>query len=366
MKKQSFILVATSVALLAAIFAYRIYGMRKAKEAMAAMRPPPVTVSAAAVRTEAWPHTLSAVGSLASSRGILIKSEVDGLIREVLAVSGQRVEEGTKLVRLDTSVEEAQLAGLVAQTGLAEINLKRARELRADGTNTPNDLDTAEANLAVAAAAVAEVRAVIAKKHVVAPFGGWLGIIKVYPGGYLNRGDPIVALESIDPIHLDFSLTQQEIAQVSEDMPVVLAVDAYPDRKFRGRITAISPLVVDATRSLDLRATFDNADGLLRPGMFARAEVVRPSTEQALVVPSTAIVHNPYGETVYVVEGSIAHQRFVKIGPSRGDLTQVLEGLSAQDQVVTSGQIKLRNGSEVRIDNSVAPSSDPTPLPKES
>lgn len=366
MKKSSLFLILAAVLVLGAIFGYKIYTIRQAMAAMAAIKPQPTTVSATTVATQTWPNTISAVGALASFRGITVKTEVEGLVRHIAAESGQVVAEGDELVQLDTSVEDAQLSGLEAQARLAELNLGRARELRANGTNTPNDLDTAEATLASARAAVAQLKANLAKKRITAPFAGRLGIVHVYPGQFLSKGDAIVVLESIDPIHLDFSLPQQEIARIAPGQTVRLQVDAYPGRSFEGRISAISPRVDDATRNLDVRATLPNTDGALRPGMYARAEIVLPASEQSLVLPSAAIVYNPYGETVYVIEDGVAHQRFITTGATRGNLTQVRTGLKAGEQVVTSGQIKLRNGSIVQVDNSAAPDADPAPQPQES
>lgn len=366
MKKRIVITVLIALGVFAAIFGYKFLTIRKMMAAMAGVKPPPTTVSAAIVKEETWPNTIYAVGALKTHQGVAVKAELEGLVREVAAVSGQAVEAGALLVQLDTSVETAQLSGLEAQARLAELNLNRARELRANGTNTPNDLDTAETTVQQTRSAVEQLKATIAKKRIVAPFAGRLGIVQVYPGQFLSKGDALVVLESINPIHADFSLPQQEIARVAAGQAVQLTVDAYPGRTFTGQITAISPRVNDATRNLDVRATLANDDEALRPGMFAKIEVVLPASERALVIPSAAVVYNPYGETVYVLTDNVAHQRFIKTGASRGDLTQVREGLKAGDQIVTSGQIKLRNGSAVKVDNTAAPDANPAPKPVES
>ncbi len=366
MKKNSLLLILTAVTVLGAAFGYKVYTIRRTMAAMAAVKPPPVVVSATAVVNQTWPNTISAVGSLASFRGITVKTEVEGLVRLITAESGRVVAEGDELIQLDTSVEDAQLSGLEAQARLAELNVGRSRELRANGTNTPNELDTAEATLASARASVAQLKANLAKKHITAPFAGRLGIVHVHPGQFLSKGDAIVVLESIDPIHLDFSLPQQEVARVVAGQTVRLRVDAYPDRMFNGQISAISPRIDDATRNLDVRATLPNPDGALRPGMFARAEIMLQASEESLILPSAAVVYNPYGETVYVIENSIAHQRFITTGSTRGNLTQIHSGLKSGEQVVTAGQIKLRNGSAVQVDNTSAPDADPAPKPQES
>lgn len=366
MKKRIVITALVALAVFGAIFGYKFYTIRRGMAARAGMTMPPVTVSTATVQEQTWRNTIRAVGSIKTYRGITVKTELEGLVRQVTATSGSTVAAGDVLVQLDTSVEKAQLAGLEAQARLAEINLGRARELRANGTNTPNDLDTAETTLAATRSAVAQLKATLAKKRIAAPFAGRLGIVQVYPGQFLGKADSIVVLESVDPVHVDFSLPQQEIARVAVGQPVQLAVDAYPERTFTGEITALSPRVNDATRNLDVRATLANPDEALRPGMFARIEVVLPASERMLVIPAAAVISNPYGDTVYVVANGVAQQRFIKAGATRGDVMQVRDGLKAGEQIVTSGQIKLRNGSAVRVDNSLAPDANPAPKPQES
>jgi membrane fusion protein, multidrug efflux system len=327
---------------------------------------PPVTVSATAARQETWPNTLTAVGSLASFRGITVKSELEGVVRHIGFDSGVDVAEGTVLVDLDTSVESAQLAGLEAQAKLAEINVVRARDLRTNGTTSQADLDTAEAVLAQTRSAVDQLRATIAKKHIVAPFNGRLGIALVHPGQFLGKAEAIVQLETLDPIHVDFSLPQQELARVKVGQTVRLTVDTHPDKPATGKITAMNPRVSDATRTVQLRATFSNSDGSLRPGMFGQVEVVLPAAENYLVLPTSSIVHSAYGDSVFVIESDVVHPRFIQTGPQRGDIIAVTSGLKPGEQVVTSGQIKLRNGSAVRVDNSVVPDANPAPKPQES
>lgn len=366
MKTRFIITLVVALAVFGGLFGYKFHAMRKMGAAMAARQQPPVTVSVAAAHEETWPNSLSAIGALASYRGIIVKTELEGTVRRIAFESGTTVAEGAVLVELDTSVESAQLTGLEAQAKLAEINLTRTRDLRANGTSTQSDLDSAEAALLQTRSAVDQLRATVAKKRLVAPFAGRLGITKIHPGQFLSKGDAIVQLETLDPIHADFSLPQQELARLALGQRVQLTVDARPGQLIEGRITAISPRVSDATRSVDVRATLANPDEALRPGMYARIDVVLPATEHALVLPSSAVVHNPYGETVYVIENNLAQQRFLKTGPQRGDLIMVLDGLKPGDQVVTSGQIKLRNGSTVRIDNSVAPEANPAPKPTES
>ncbi len=366
MNKSTPITAVVVIAVFAAIFGAKFHLNRQRQLAMASFQPPPVTVSAAAAQALDWPNTLEAIGSLASHRGIMVRSELAGTIRRIAAVSGDIVDAGAVLVEIDTSVEAAQLAGLEAQARLAQINFDRARLLRENGTNSPSDLDAAEAALALARSAVEQLRATIAKKHIVAPFAGRLGIVQVHPGQLLGNGDPVVVLESIDPIHLDFAVPQQELGRLAADLPVRFTVDAFPGRTFAAHITAISPCVSVSTRDVDVRATLANPDEVLRPGMYARLEVVFPASANVVAVPTAAVVHNPYGDMVYVIEQGAAQQRFIQTGPTRGNLIMVASGLQAGDQVVTSGQIKLRNGRAVQINNTAAPSADPAPRPAES
>lgn len=354
-----------AVVIFGAIFGYKYLAIRRAMAAQAGQVRPPTTVSAAAAQEETWPRSLNAVGTIASFRGILVRNEIEGAVRTIAFTSGAYVEAGTPLVDLDDSIEAASLPGLEAQAKLAATSLARARELRAADTNALADLDAAEAAAASTQAAVATLRATLAKKHLVAPFAGRLGIARIYPGQFLGKAEAIVQLETLDPVYVDFSLPQQSIAQVAAGQAVRVQVDAYPGRVFTGTIAAIAPRVEDSTRSLSLRATVPNADEALRPGMFGRVEVILPGTEHAIVLPTTAVVYNPYGNFVYVVEEGVARQRFVQTGRQRGNVIAILSGLKPGEQVVTSGQIKLRNGSPVRVDNAVVPSANPAPTPAE-
>ncbi|MBI5768991.1 MAG: efflux RND transporter periplasmic adaptor subunit [Verrucomicrobia bacterium] len=365
MKTRTVLTVLIAAAVFGAIFGYKFLTIRRALAARAAQVRPPATVSATSAREETWPNSLHATGSCASFRGITIKTELEGAVRRIAFESGASVAAGTPLVDLDDSIESASLPGLEAQARLASANLGRARELRAAGTNTVADLDAAEAAAAQTQAAVAQLHATLAKKHIVAPFAGRLGIALIHPGQFLGKAESIVQLETLDSVYVDFTLPQQTIGRVAAGQTVRVQVDAFPDRVFEGTIAAIAPRVSDATRSLSLRATVPNRDEALRPGMFGRVEVLLPGNERTIVLPGAAVVYNPYGNFVYVVENGVARQRFIQTGPQRGNLIAVVSGLNAGETVVTSGQIKLRNGSPVRVDNSAAPSANPAPKPVE-
>lgn len=362
------------IVVLGGIFGAKALQIRKAVAAAAARRPPPVTVATTQAVPETWTATLEAVASLRSFRGITVRAELEGRVTRLAFESGAAVREGDVLVELDTSTETAQLAGLEAQARLAALSLERARELRRTGTNTPADLDFAENTAKQSLAAIEVLRATIAKKRIVAPFSGRLGIRAVNPGQFLNKGDAIVELESADPIYADFGLPQQELTRLQPGLEVRLQADAYPGRTFTGKIETTSPRVRDDTRNVGVRAVFPNPAEALRPGMFARVSVILPESSAVLVLPASAITYSPYGDSVYVVEtetspeGSreVARQRFVEVGPRRGDQTSIRKGLKPGDRVVVAGQMKLRNGAAVRIDNSILPGNQAAPKPAES
>jgi len=362
------------IVVLGGIFGAKALQIRKADAAAAARRPPPVTVATAQAVPETWTATLDAVASLRSFRGVTVRAELDGRISRLAFESGAVVREGDVLVELDTSTETAQLAGLEAQARLAALSLDRARELRRTGTNTPADLDFAENTAQQSLAAIEVLRATIAKKRIVAPFSGRLGIRGVNPGQFLNKGDAVVELESADPIYADFGLPQQELTRLQPGLEVRLQADAYPGRTFTGKVETTSPRVRDDTRNVAVRAVFPNPAEALRPGMFARVSVILPESSAVLVLPASAITYSPYGDSVYVVETEttpegtreVARQRFVEVGPRRGDQTSIRKGLNPGDRVVVAGQMKLRSGAAVRIDNSILPGNEAAPKPAES
>ena len=374
MKIRFFLTLLVVLGVLGGIFGYKAFTIKKAREAGAARKPPVTTVAAISPTRETWTTTLSAVATLQSYRGITLRSEIEGRVTKIAFESGARVREGDVLIELDTSTEAAQLAGLEAQARLAAVNLSRAQELRSQTSNTQADLDAAEAGAAQSLAAMEVLKTTLAKKRIVAPFDGRVGLREVNPGQFLNKGDAIVDLESVDPIYADFGLPQQDVALIKRGLPVRLSVDAYLPRVFEGTIEATSPRVSDATRNLRIRAVLPNPTEELRPGMFARIEVVLPETRDVMVLPASAITYSPYGDSVYVVieEASpagpraVARQRFVQVGAKRGDQVSILKGVEPGETVVVAGQMKLRNGSAVRIDNSILPANSPTPKPEES
>ena len=332
---------------------------------------PPESVSTAIVKETKWPNSITTIATVAAAQGVNVTTELDGTVKEIAFESGAVVARGDLLVRLDTTWEAAQLRALEAQVELARLNAERVRQLRAANTMSQAELDSAEATLKQHQATADAVRATIEKKTIRAPFPGRLGIRVVNLGEFLEKGKPIVSLQSLSPIHADFSLPQQELAQLTNALKVVLTTDAYADRQFQGAINAINPELNESTRSVRVQAMFDNADQLLRPGMFARVEVLLPSDQTVLVIPATSVLSAPFGDSVYVIEskpagtngpaGLVARQQFVRLGPARGDFVSVEAGLKPGEKVVSAGQFKLRNGMSVIENNELAPKASEKP-----
>ncbi len=357
------------VVILAGIKAAQIATMIKAGKSFA---PPPEAVTSAKVESVEWQASRPAVGTLVPVRGVTLASEVAGLVREIGFDSGAFVRRDDMLVKLDTSVEEAQLAAARADADLARTNLVRARSLRAAGSNTPADLDQAETRARSAAANVATLQATIAKKTIRAPFEGRLSIRQVELGQVMASGTPIASLQSIDPIHAEFWLPQQTLSELKIGMKARLRTDVFPQANWEGTLTTVNSEVDVATRNIRVRATVPNADGRLRAGMFANVELLSPEKRSVLVIPATAVLYAPYGDSVFALEEKrdpagnpslIAHQKFVRLGERRGDLVAVVNGLTAGETIVSSGAFKLRNGSAVVVKNEMAPKAEVNPQP---
>jgi membrane fusion protein (multidrug efflux system) len=357
------------IVILAGIKAAQIATMIKAGKSFA---PPPEAVTSAKVDQVEWQASRPAVGTLVAVRGVILSSEVAGLVREIGFDSGAYVKRDDMLVKLDTSVEEAQLAAARADADLARANLARARALRAANSNSPADLDVAESRARAAAANVATLQATIAKKTIRAPFEGRLSIRQVELGQVMTSGTPIASLQSIDPIYAEFWLPQQTLSELNLGMKARLRTDVFPQASWEGTLTTVNSEVDVATRNIRTRATFPNADGRLRAGMFANVELLSPEKRSVLVIPATAVLYAPYGDSVFALEEKrdpagnptlIAHQKFVRLGERRGDLVAVVNGLTAGETIVSSGAFKLRNGSPVVVRNELAPKAEVNPQP---
>jgi membrane fusion protein (multidrug efflux system) len=334
--------------------------------------PPPEAVTSAQVVATKWRPSTSATGSIVAVRGVTVGAELPGVVREIGFDSGASVKRGAVLVRLDTSTEEAQLDAAQADAKLARINRDRARTLRAREANAISDLDTAEAKLEAADAAVASLRATINKKTIRAPFDGRVAIRQVELGQAVPAGGAIASLQSVDPIYVEFWLPQQSLATVADGQQVLARSDTFPDATWKGRVSTVNTEVDVSTRNVKVRATLDNPDGRLRPGMFANVEVLADDERPVLSIPATAVMYAPYGDSVFIIDqkpgadgkpNAVARQQFVRLGERRGDLVAVATGLSAGETIVSSGAFKLRNGMNVVVNNELAPKAELAPTP---
>jgi len=340
-------------------------------------KPGPVTVSTVKASEQEWQPALDAVGSLRAANGADLATEVAGLVTDVHLKSGQDVKKGQLLVQLRDGDEVAQLQQLQANAQLAKLTLERARRQLAAQAISQADFDTAQADTKARLAAVAQQQVVIAKKQLRAPFDGRAGIITISPGDYLAAGTKVVTVQQLDPLFVDFNVPQGELSRLKVGQAVRLRLDAWPGRTFSGRLSAISPKVDTSTRNVQVEATVPNHDKTLTPGMFAKLTVDVGQQRKQLTLPQAAIVYNPYGNTVYVVQPSqgkdeqgkpnapTVKQAFVTTGDTRGDQVAILKGIAPGTEVVTSGQMKLKNDATITVDNSVQPADSAQPTPQE-
>ncbi|HEX9079804.1 MAG TPA: efflux RND transporter periplasmic adaptor subunit [Desulfuromonadaceae bacterium] len=324
--------------------------------------PPPEAVTSAAVRADTWTTDLTAV------QGVTVAAEMAGKVVGIAFEPGTSVKKGDLLVRQDTSSEEAQLPGLAAQVKLARNDLERARRMAAEKIISQADYDKAVATHDQAVAAVNNIRSTIDKKTIRAPFGGRLGIRQVNLGQMLREGDPIVTLQTLSPIFVDFTLPQQQLARLRPGQTVRVTCDALPGETIEGRITTINPLVDSDTRNIKVQATVANGSARLRPGMFVNAAVALPGRQKVLTIPVTAVLYAPYSDSVFVIEegkgGKRLRQQFVRLGEKRGDFVAVASGLKEGETVASTGVFKLRNGQSVVIENQLAPAFKLAPKPE--
>jgi membrane fusion protein (multidrug efflux system) len=331
---------------------------------------PPETVTSREAEEMIWENVVTAVGTLRASQGVMVSAEVSGTVSAIHFDSGESVETGDLLFELDTSTERAQLESAKATHELAEVNLKRAQELRESRSIAESELDTADARAKETKAAMEQVRATLEKKIIRAPFAGRLGIRQVDVGEYLNPGAVVVSLQSINPVYVDFSLPQQQVTKVKNGYAFRLEMDTYPDRSFEGVVEAIDPDLDLSNRMFRVRGVLVNEDGALRPGMFANVGIVQPEASAVVAVPGAAVYYQAYGNTIFVVKpgesGNFVEQRFVKLGRTKGDFVSVLNSLEVGEEVVTAGAFKLSNGRSVVIDNSKALEVSLNPKPADS
>jgi membrane fusion protein (multidrug efflux system) len=371
-KRMVIMLVAVAV-VFGGIFGFQAFKAVMIKKFISALSNPPQTISAAKAPTSEWLPKIEAIGSLRAVKGADLSLEVSGVVESISFNSGDDVAEGAPLLKLRTADDVARLNSLQAMAELSDITYERDQKQFKMQAVSQATLDTDAANLKNAKAQVAQQQAIIDKKLLRAPFAGHLGIRAVDLGQYLGPGTVIVTLQALDPIYVDFFVPQQSVDQIRLNQSVTVKVDAFKDQTFVGDISAINPKVDTTNRNVQIRATLKNADHKLLPGMYATVDIAVGSPKTYVTLPQTAITYNPYGDTVYVVEGKgndadgkphlTARQTFVTVGPTRGDQVAILKGVDEGDMIVTAGQIKLHNGSVVLIDNTVTPTADAAPVP---
>ena len=354
--------------LLAAIKAMQIRKMMSMPMVM-----PPTTVSSVEVKEETWPPMFSSVGTISAVQGATVSAELAGTVAEVKFENGALAKKGDVLMRLDASSEEAQLKTAEADLELARSDLSRARDLAGRNVVSKAELDAAESKFKNKEGIVNNMRSQIKKKEVLAPFDGQLGIRQVNVGQMITAGQQVVSLQSLDPLYVDFALPQQDLPQLSAGLEVRVHTDVVAGREFTGKLTALNSSVDPITRNVTLQATIENKDHALRPGMFAKIDVLLPEKQKTLVVPGTAVSYAPYGDSVYVIEKKqdektgketlMLRQAFVRVGEARGDFVSITKGLEPNQTVVATGVFKLRNGMPVVINNDLAPKPQLNPKP---
>jgi len=366
---------------LAAVKFKQISNLMSFGKAMQAAGPPPEAVGTAAAQEQTWGGAITAVGTIASAKGVSISTEVPGVVSAIHFDSGATVKQGQVLVELDSRVERAQLASIEARRELATRNAGRTRALVNDNAIAQSQLDTDESAVKTSTADLGALRVQIDRKVVRAPFTGRLGIRLVNVGQYLNPGTALTDLQAIDSVFVDFALPQQLLEAVAVGMPVRVALEGASGAAAEGKIVAIDPTVDATTRMLKARATVANKEEKLRPGMFATVSVVLPQQGSVVAVPASAVVHASYGDSVFVVEdkkdpagnvaadpggkpAKVARQQFVKLGEARGDFIAIVDGVKRGQEVVATGAFKLRNGSPIAINNEVAINPQLAPRPQ--
>lgn len=371
MKKRIAVVVLGLAILIGALFAVKAMQISAMIDQGGKAVPPPETVTTAEAIAESWETALEAVGSLTAVQGVTVAAELPGKVVEIAFEAGANVKAGDLLVRQDTSSEEAQLPGAVARATLARTVLARGAEMLERQIISQADYDAAVAESGQAASQADTIRAAIGKKTIRAPFGGRLGIRQVNLGQLLREGDPVVTLQSLGTVHVDFTLPQQQISRLRPGLPVRVASDALPGLSVDARVTAVDPLVDAETRNIRVQATMANPGEKLRPGMFVKVAVGLPERQKVLAIPATAVLYAPYGDSVFVVAddkegkgGKTLRQQFVRLGEKRGDFVAVTNGLAAGDHIVSTGVFKLRNGQAVVVDNRLAPPFRKNPGPE--
>jgi membrane fusion protein (multidrug efflux system) len=372
-RRRKGIVVAIALLLAIGIFVVGIKFLQIGKMMSMPHTMPPTTVTSASVKEEDWAPRLTAVGSVSAVQGAVVSTELAGVVSEINFDSGAVAKKGEVLMKLDASQEEALLRSAEADAQLARTDLERSRDLAMKKVVSGAEFDSAQSKFTRMNAVVDQMRSSIAKKTVIAPFDGQLGIRQVNVGQMINAGQQVVGLTALDPLYVDFALPEQYLSKLSKDLEVTVLSDAFPGRQFKGKLTAINSMVDPVTRNVPLQATLENRDHALHPGMFAKVEVALAETKKTIVIPGSAVSYAPYGDSVFVIEkqkdpktgkeADMLRQQFVRIGEARGDFVAVTKGLKEDQTVVSTGVFKLRNGMAVAVNNDLAPKPELNPKP---
>jgi membrane fusion protein, multidrug efflux system len=374
MVKRMILMLLVAAAVIGALGFVKFQQVQKAIAQGAAFQMPPEAVTTVVATEERWPGAERAIGTAAAVQGVSVSADLPGIVEQINFNSGDSVNKGDVMVQLDTRQEQAQKAAAEAALDLAKVNFTRLQGLVETRAIARAEYDRAEAELKNAEARLGEIRATIARKTILAPFSGILGLRQVNLGQYLSAGEEIVSLQALDPIYVNFGVPQQYIGQVRPGTGVRVTSKDSGGPVFSGKITAVNSVVDESTRNIQMQATLANPKGALRPGMFLQTEIVTGVTRQIVAVPASAINYAPYGDSVFVVtdlqspKGETykgVRQQFVKLGEARGDRIAILSGLKPGEEVVSSGVFKLRNGAAVLVNNSVQPSNELAPKPED-
>jgi len=372
-RRRKAIVIAVALLLAIGVFVVGIKFLQIGKMMSMPHTMPPTTVTSASVKEEDWAPRLTAVGSVSAVQGAVVSTELAGVVSEISFDSGAVAKKGEVLMKLDASQEEALLRSAEADAQLAKTDLERARDLAMKKVVSGAELDSAQSKFRRMNAVVDQMRSSIAKKTVIAPFDGQLGIRQVNVGQMINAGQQVVGLTALDPLYVDFALPEQYLSKLSKGLEVTVLSDAFPGRQFKGKLTAINSMVDAVTRNVPLQATLENPDHALHPGMFAKVEVALSETKKTIVIPGSAVSYAPYGDSVFVIEkqkdpktgkeSDTLRQQFVRIGEARGDFVAVTQGLKEHQTLVSTGVFKLRNGMAVSVNNDLAPKPELNPKP---
>jgi membrane fusion protein (multidrug efflux system) len=375
MLKRMILMLAVTALFIAGLGFVKFKQIQTAMAQNANFQPPPEAVTTIVAEQGEWPATLNVIGTTAAVQGVTVAADLPGIVERIGFDSGRTVQKGDVLVELDTRQEQAQLVAAEAQRELGRLTYERMRDLVKDDAVSRAEYDRAAAEFKQAEARIGEIKATIARKTIRAPFTGILGLRQVNLGQYLAGGDPIVPLQSLNPIYVNFGVPQQDAAQVRVGRQVRITAENLGGPALNGRVTAINSVVDESTRNIQVQATLANPGGKLRPGMFVQTELNLGSSQSVIAVPASAINYAPYGDSVFIVSDLKdpngkpyrgVRQQVVKVGPGRGDQVAVLSGIKPGEEVVTSGVFKLRNGAAVKVNNKVQPSNSPRPTPEDS